>query len=294
MVRTFLAGLTGVLAAVLLPLSLLSVWVHDVVGNTDRYVETVTPLADDEVVRAAAIAELQREAMELIGTTGFTPPGVDRLVHLAVQRVVESPAFRTAWIQANRVAHQQVIAVLEDRSRVTLDEQGRVTIELDTVFSTIAENLAAAGLVSADRIAGLHASIPIMEVDQLARVRRAYDVLDSLGTWLPLAWAVLVVLTLVLVRRRLAATARLGAGSLLVLGLLALGLVFARDTLTEDLPQRDVAQAVWDVVAASLWHQIEAAAIVLAIVAVVAAVLVALLGRGRTPSGPSNGVRQYG
>ncbi|HET6939798.1 MAG TPA: hypothetical protein VFI19_14375, partial [Nocardioides sp.] len=96
MVRTFLAGLTGLLAAVLLPVSLLSVWVHDVVGDTNTYVETVTPLADDEVVRAAATAELQRQAMALVGTTGVTAPGIDRLVHFAVQRVVESAAFRTA------------------------------------------------------------------------------------------------------------------------------------------------------------------------------------------------------
>ena len=294
MARTFLAGLTGLLAAVLLPLSLLSVWVHNVVADTDRYVETVTPLADDDVVRAAAIAELQREAMELISTTGVTPPGVDRLVRLAVQRVVESPAFRTAWIQANRIAHQQVIAVLEDRSKVTLDEQGRVTIELDTVFSTIAQNLAAVGLVSADHLADLHASIPIMEADQLARVRRAYVVLDSLGTWLPVAWAVLVILTLVLARRRLAAAAKLAVGSLLALGLLALALVFARDTFTEDLPQRDVAQAVWDVIVASLWHQVEAAGVVLVIAAVVTAALAAVAGRGSTPSGPPDGVRQYG
>src|SRR5690349_20028306 len=198
MVRTFLAGLTGLLAAVLLPLSLRSVWVHDVVSNSDTYVETVTPLADDDVIQAAAVEELQREAMELIGIAGITPPGVDRLVHLAVERVVASPTFRAAWIKANRVAHEQVVAVLEGRRQVTLDDQGRLTIQLDPVLSAIAQNLANVGLIGADQLRGVQASIPIMDADQLTRVRRAYDLLDTLGLWLPVAWAVSVVLALVL------------------------------------------------------------------------------------------------
>jgi hypothetical protein len=294
MLRTYLAGLTGMLAAVLLPLSLLSVWVHDVVSDTDTYVETVTPLADDEVVQAAAVTELEREVMQLLGTTGTAVPGVERLVRLAIQRVVESPAFRTSWSRANRVAHQQVVAVLEGRGRATLDEQGRVTIELDPVFGALAQNLADAGLPGADRFATLHASIAVMDADQLARARRAYRVLDALGVWLPVAWGVAVLLTLFLARRRLTAVAKLAAGSLLALGLLALALVFSRHSLTQDLPQRDVAQAVWDVVVASLWHQLEVCAIVLLVVGLVAAVVAALSGRGGTPYGPPDGVQQYG
>jgi hypothetical protein len=288
-----MAGVTGLLAAVLLPLSLASVWVHDVVSDTDTYVETVTPLADNEVVQAAAVTELQREVMQLIGTTGASIPGVEQLVHLAVDRVVTSPAFRTAWIRANRLAHEQLVAVLEGRSRVTLDNQGLVTIELNPVFHDIAQNLSDAGLPGADRIAGLNASIAIMRADQLSRARRAYDVLDTLGLWLPVAWAALVVVTLVLARRRLVATARLAIASLLALGLLALALLLGRDSYTRDLPQRDAARAVWDVLTASLWHQIEVAAVVLVIIAVAAAVLAAMAGRRDTPPGPPGGVQQY-
>ena len=65
------ASLAGLLAAVLLPLSIASVWVHGVVSDTDRYVETVTPLADDDVVKAAAVKELQRKALQLVAGTGM-------------------------------------------------------------------------------------------------------------------------------------------------------------------------------------------------------------------------------
>jgi hypothetical protein len=296
MLRSLTAALAGLLAAVLLPLSVLSVWTHEVVSDTDTYVEAVTPLADDDAVKAAAVKELQREALQLAATSGTPlPPGTDRLVHLVVQQVVNSPTFRTAWAQANRSAHEQLIAVLEDRSSARLDDQGRVSIDLGTVFIAIAQNLADQGLVDADRAADIDASFAVMDADQLAKARRAYDTLDTLGFWLPLVWAALVLLTLLLARRRLATIAKLAAGSLLTMGLLALVLLFARDVLTEDLPQRDVAQAVWDVVVASLWRAIEVCAAALVVVALVAAVLAGLRGRMATPPGTDpDGVREYG
>jgi hypothetical protein len=295
-IRSLLASLTGLLAVMLLPLGVLSVWTHGVVSDTDRYVETVTPLADDDVVQEAAVEELEREALQLAATSGRTlPPGTDELVHLVVQQVVAGPAFRTAWVEANRSAHEQLVAVLEDRRGARLDDEGRVSIDLSTVFSRIAENLAAQGLVDADAAADVDASFAVMDGDQLASARRAYDALDTLGFWLPVVWAALVLVTLLLARRRLATTARLAVASVVTLGLLALVLLFARDALTEDLPQRDVAQAVWDVVVASLWHAIEVGAAALAVVGVVAAVVARLLRRGAAPPGTDpDGVLEWG
>ena len=117
-----------------------------------------------------------------------------------MQRVVDSPTFRTAWVQANRSAHEQLVAVLEDRSDARLDDEGRVSIQLATVFGAIAQTLADQGLVDADEAADIDASFAVMDADQLAKARRAYDTLDTLGFWLPLVWAALVLLTLLLAR----------------------------------------------------------------------------------------------
>ena len=263
--RSPVASLSGLLAALLLPVSLLSVWVHGVVSDTDKYVETVTPLADDDAVKAAAVKELQREALQLAATTG-TPllPGTD----------AARPPGRAAGGGQPDVPHrvgagQPLRARAAGRrargpQRRRLDDEGRVSIQLATVFGAIAQNLADQGLVDADRAADIDASFAVMDADQLAKARRAYDTLDALGFWLPLVWAALVLLTLLLAQRRLATTAKLAAASLLTLGLLALVLLFARDALTGDLPQRDVALAVWDVVVASLWRAIGVSAAALA------------------------------
>lgn len=292
-----MATLAGVLAAVLLPLSLVSVWLDGVVSDTDTYVDTVAPLADDDVVKAAAITELQREALALVGSRTSLPPGAEQLVHLAVQRVVDSPAFRTAWVQANRTAHDQVVAVLESRSRTTRDDHGQVTIELGPVLHSIAVALAGQGLINAGRADHVDASIVVMDAGQLAKARRAYAALDTLGLWLPVIWAGLVLLTLLLARRRVVALVRLAVASLVALGLLALGLVLARGVLTHDLAQRDVARAVWDVVVAGLWHELEGAAValvVVVVVAVLATVATARRGRAATPSGSPDGAQQDG
>ena len=68
-----------------------------------------------------------------------------------------------------------------------LDDEGRVSIELGTVLGSIAQSLAAQGLVDADKAANLDASFAVMDADQLAKARRAYDTLDTLGFWLPLS-----------------------------------------------------------------------------------------------------------
>jgi hypothetical protein len=280
MSRTVTAALTGLLAAILLPLSVLAVWVDQVVTDTDRYVATVARLADDEVVKAAAAKELERETLALVAATGSrlaSTGAARRLVNVVVQRAIDSPTFRATWVQANRTAHEQLIAVLEDRSNVELDDQGRVTIELGTILTTIAQDLASRGLLDADQVPDVQASIPVMEADQLAQLRRAYNLLQTLGFWLPVFWAASVLCALLLARRRLAAASKLAIASLLMLGVLAVGLVFARDSVTEDLPDPEVAQAVWDVVVASLWRAIEVIAVVLAVVALVTG----LLGRRR-------------
>jgi hypothetical protein len=278
MLRTLAATLSGLLAAVLLPLSIASVWVDQVATDTDRYVETVAPLANDDEVKAAAVKVLEREALRLVSSRlPALPPGADTVIHLAVVRVVDSEAFRTAWRQANRTAHEQLLAVLEGRSSA-VDESGRVTVDLGTVFMTVTDSLVAQGLVSAERLPEVRASFAVLDADQLGEARRAYRLLDALGSWLPVAWAVLVLLTLLLSRRRLAATSKLALASLVALGPLAMCLVVAEGILTEELPEPEVAQAVWDVVLASLWRAMEVSAVVLVVVAIVAGVL----GRDRS------------
>jgi hypothetical protein len=53
--RCTVSTVLAVLACVLVPVALLTVWVHDIVLDTDRYVATVAPLAKEPAVQDAAV-----------------------------------------------------------------------------------------------------------------------------------------------------------------------------------------------------------------------------------------------
>ena len=136
--RSWVAGLLIVLAAILAPLSVVAAWARDEVGNTDRYVATVTPLASDPDVQAAVtnritneiinvlnIPELLDQTVTALSTLGSAPDSRTSLTSLAtplangvrsfisdkVAAFVASDAFQQAWIAANREAHKAMVAV---------------------------------------------------------------------------------------------------------------------------------------------------------------------------------------
>jgi hypothetical protein len=66
-----------VLVGILAPLSILATWAHDEVSDTDRYVETVAPLADSPEVQAAVTARLTARIMGLLDVQAVTKDAID-------------------------------------------------------------------------------------------------------------------------------------------------------------------------------------------------------------------------
>lgn len=132
------------LTCILVPVSLLTVWVHDIVLDTDRYVSTVTPLASDPAIEAAAVhriteaadvrvdgaqvasdlaAWLQAQGLPArVGTAvKALGPQLDSAADAAVSKVatrfVESDRFEKVWTTANRAAHSSVVRALTGEGR---------------------------------------------------------------------------------------------------------------------------------------------------------------------------------
>jgi hypothetical protein len=101
------------------------------VTNTDRYVATVAPLAEDPAIQNAIadqitaqvftyidVRGLTNEVVDALATRGLPPrladqlqaltvpiaSGVEGFTRTQVGKVVQSQAFADAWVQANRVA----------------------------------------------------------------------------------------------------------------------------------------------------------------------------------------------
>ena len=84
--RTIVATSLIVIGCVLAPLSVVSVWASNQVSDTDRYVETVSPLADNPDLQAAVtdaitteiftqidVAELTEKALTALSRQGLPP-----------------------------------------------------------------------------------------------------------------------------------------------------------------------------------------------------------------------------
>jgi hypothetical protein len=295
-----LARLCALLTCVLLPLALVGAWAKAVALDTDRYVETVGPLAEDPVVQAAVADRLGAAATRALDLEARAPQLAERLppalrpyldsaaergsalltedVREAAARMVEDytaqvlagPEFAQAWSQANRSAHEELLAVLSEDPDQAGDDR-RVSLELGTALGTLFGLLVDRGLMDASDVPDVEVSFELVRTGDLERAQEAYRWLDALGLWLPVVWALLLCATLLLGRSRLTLV-WLGAGSLVTLGLLALTLVVGRDLALDRVPDRDdeVAGVVWDAVVSSLWDLLALAAGAAAVVLVLA------------------------
>jgi hypothetical protein len=249
---------------VLAPLSVVSVWAHDQIGDTDRYIETVAPLAEDPAVQNAVINRVTREIFNRINLDQVTdqlvttlsdqglPPqaatalqalkvpiqrGVRNWVHERVSRIVHSQTFQDAWVDANRVAHAQMVAVLSGQSSDTVQVVGNsVSVNLAAFIETIKKALVANGFQLAANIPTINASFTVLESSDLETAQGGYALLEKLGTWLP--WVALLLLAIgVYVARQHRRALLIGAlgvaASMVALGL---GITIGRAIYLEALP----------------------------------------------------------
>jgi len=262
--RAVVATICIALAIVLAPLSVVAVWADDQVGSTDRYVETVAPLATDPAVQNAVINRITREIFAYIDLDEITdqlvttlsaqglPPraataleglkvpivnGVRNFVRERVSRIVHSQTFQDAWVDANRVAHDQLVAVLSGETSETVQVVGQnVTVNLSAFIETIKQALVANGFNLAANIPTVNATFTVLQSSDLENAQGAYALLDKIGTWLPWIALLLLAVGVYVARghRRALLIGALGvAASMLVLGI---GIAIGRAIYLDALP----------------------------------------------------------
>ncbi|HYN17739.1 MAG TPA: hypothetical protein VEY96_06625, partial [Actinomycetes bacterium] len=282
--RTILATFLIVLACVLVPLSAVAVWTRNQVTNTDRYVATVAPLANDPAIQNAVadqitaqvfryidVQGLTNQAVDALAERGLTPALADQLRALAVPiangvqsftrsqvgKVVESDAFADAWVQANRVAHDELVKAL------TGEGGGSVTVENDTVslnlaafIETVKQRLVDAGFSVAARIPTVNASFVLFQSDDITRARGAFNLLNTLGVWLPIVALVLLVLGVYVAKDHRRALIGAGVGIAVSMVVLALALTVFRSIYLDAVPAavlpHDAAAVLYDTIVAYL------------------------------------------
>jgi hypothetical protein len=279
--RTLVAMLLIVVACVLAPLSVVALWARNQVTNTDRYVATVAPLAEDPAIQQAITNQITTQVFTYIDVRGLTtqavdaltqrgnlPPRVaDQLQALAVPianglqsftrsqvaKIVQSQAFADAWVQANRAAHQELVKAL------TGEGGGAITVENDTVsvnlaafIQTVKQQLIAAGFTLAERIPTVNASFTVFKSADIAKVRSGFNLLNTLGIWLPVIVVVLLVLGVYVAKDHRRALVGAGLGVAIGMLVLALGLAVFRSIYLNGVPAEvlphDAAAVLYDTI----------------------------------------------
>ncbi|MFF9218363.1 hypothetical protein [Streptomyces viridosporus] len=272
------ASVLLVLALVLAPLAVVAAWVQDTASDTDRYVQTVAPLASDPAVQEAVtdrltarvVANLDVEAItdslgEALADAGAPPRVVEgaqdlagplrsaatTVVHRTVSGVITSDAFQQVWEGSNRRAHAAVLAMLTGEGQGALGATGdTVQLNLGPVVDQVRERLVDAGFERAAAIPDTDRTITLFRTEKLDRAQDAMLLLNVVGTWLPVLTvllAALAVLTAVRHRLMLLITA---LGTAATMGLLLVALAVVRRVYLDSVPGSalppDAAAAIFD------------------------------------------------
>ncbi|MFF4852273.1 hypothetical protein [Streptomyces sp. NPDC001194] len=243
--RAFLSALLIIIGCVLAPLGIVAAWTSSIVGDTDRYVTTVAPLASNPDVQAAAANRVTGAVMEHIdlpnlledvapdqrpllqkalGKLGNGLEGAVRsFVHEKALDVVQSNAFETIWTNANRTVHTSLVRALtgSDEGAVQIKNDS-VTIDLAPVIDQVKNKLVDSGMSVAAKIPEVHTDFTVLKSDDIGRVKTGFRLLQIMGFWLPVIAVVLAAVGILLSvhRRRTLVTTALGfAVAALVLGI---------------------------------------------------------------------------
>ncbi len=101
---------------------------------------------------------------------------------------MQSKAFRTLWERINRVAHQQIVAVLTCKKLargVLVITSGKVLLDLSQVVRRVWDKLVAAGVAIAAKVPVVGSTIEIARVKGLESAQRVVRSLNTFADWLP-------------------------------------------------------------------------------------------------------------
>ncbi|MEY3733445.1 MAG: hypothetical protein RL347_804 [Actinomycetota bacterium] len=266
-VRSIAALIALILGLGLLPLGTVTYWGHRTVTDSERYIETIGPLAyseevqdsisvfltdkieeqvDPEALVNQVFAGLIEEYPSLKALVPIVAGAIDSLIAQVVDRLVRSDQFKQLWDLANVAAQKSIMAILEG------NDSGPVTLQGDEVVLDISSLIdqVKAGLVERGFSAAANISVPeterqivLLEAPQLAQIRTIYSFTSPVAAGLIWVAILLLVLAAVLSRRRPRMVAWIGGGAAVGGLLLVIGLGIGQSVFVNTLANTPFAKA---------------------------------------------------
>jgi hypothetical protein len=145
-----------VIGSILAFLSVFAIWVERQALNTDDWVNTSDRLIADHEIRSALSdylvdqvyenVDVEKELEDILpGETkdlaGPVSGGVRSVAGDGAERLLETSTARELWEDANRAAHEQLVAVLENKKEAVETEEGEVTLKLGGLVENLADQV---------------------------------------------------------------------------------------------------------------------------------------------------------
>ncbi|PJJ61882.1 hypothetical protein [Compostimonas suwonensis] len=300
---TVLSVFLIVIGLVLAPVAVLSTFARAQLTDTDAFVTTFAPLADDPAVQSFVADEVVTVINEQVDIPGLTkqvfegldslslPPaassalqllegpaaqGLQSLVASVVENLVASEAFSDIWEQALRTTHTQLLATLQNdpSAAVGVTGRGEIELQLGPIIEEVKQRLVDNGVGFASSIPTVDRSIVIAQSDSVTSVQLGYGIAVAVGIWLPWIALVLLAAGVVVALRRTTALIWTAAGLGAVMVVLGSGIGIGRivfvATVSPSIIPSDAATVIYETVVVSMANTTVAVAVVAFTVAIIA------------------------
>jgi hypothetical protein len=286
-----------VLGCGLVAMSLIAAYVRATVVNTDRYVDTMAPIARSPDVQRAVADKLDAAITSRVDFDALLqealPPradplapaltgGLEQAIRSRIDSFVASDRFANLWDEANRRAHERVVALLTTGESGRLQLEGdSVSLDLGAAVDRVRQSLQERGL---DRLAAaipptVDGRVTLLQSEGFATARTGLELLEDLTIVLPILALLCLAGHVVLSRPRRRGLLRVGLGlivtALLLLAALGLARTAYLDAIDQQVLPRQAAADIFDALIALLRTGLR----VVAVVAILVALLALVLGR---------------
>ncbi len=221
--------------------------------------------------------------------------GVENFTQSQVESLVASPEFAKLWDQVNRVAHEQVVKLLEGNEGGAVSAQeDAITLNLGPIIAEVKDRLVARGFTRAENIPEVDQSFVLVQSGSLTKAQNFYQLLNTLGSWLPIIALALLVGGVFTARNRRRALLKGALGVTAGMLVLGVGLALARwwyvDATPGNVLTAEAAGGVFDTLVRFLRSGLRATAVLGLVVALGAFITGPSAGAVRTRSSLSRGI----
>ena len=300
-----------VLGCVLAPIGVTASWAKNLVVNEDAYLAAVGPLITDPVIVDAAETKLVAAIDDAITNLQIADKIGDELTKLGlppklaslatgylatfraditdaitnmVDELLTSPKLATIWNNANAAAHTKFVQVMQGQD----GQLHTLNVDLSSAVDAVKQKLESAGVQWAAQIPSIPVVFAISQNADVQMIAGYYDLLNTLGTWLPIIAALLLLLSILIAPSRIGGLSKAAGWLAFSMVVLTVGLVIARQWLISQAPtQPQVTQAFTRQLTVDLQNTIRFIVVFSAIICVVAW----MFGRSRSAVGLRSGVR---